>query len=172
MEIERIYNTLLHCWDEKTSFTPESCYPATSTMGQSLGTTLLIQKLLGGQVMCADLFLPRDNTMSFHYWNRVDRYGDIDFIRSSYGPGVSLLNIRPIQIVMPGQSTQSGIEPTLLADSQKASVDLLQQRFAMFHTFGIEPVIKFSRCCPLDSDADGNCYIHSAPGVLRHSQHN
>src|SRR6202140_4399243 len=67
------------CWSRDTSFDPEKWTPENSTHGQCAITALVIQDLLGGDLLRAKV------NGAEHYWNRLPDSSELDLTRDQFG---------------------------------------------------------------------------------------
>jgi hypothetical protein len=72
------------CWRRETSYDPEKWSPENPTHGQCAITALVIQDLLGG-----DLLKGKVNGAD-HYWNRLPDSSEFDLTRDQFGAAVSV----------------------------------------------------------------------------------
>jgi hypothetical protein len=76
------------CWRRETSYDPEKWSPENPTHGQCAITALVIQDLLGG-----DLLKGKVNGAD-HYWNRLPDSSEFDLTRDQFGAAVSVTSPR------------------------------------------------------------------------------
>src|SRR5258708_53300 len=72
------------CWSRDTSYDPEKWTPENPTHGQCAITALIIQDLLGG-----DLLRAKVNDAD-HYWNRLPDSRELDLTRDQFGSGLTI----------------------------------------------------------------------------------
>lgn len=72
------------CWRRETSYDPEKWSPENPTHGQCAITALVVQDLLGG-----DLLKGKVNGAD-HYWNRLPDSTEFDLTRDQFGAAVSV----------------------------------------------------------------------------------
>src|SRR6202140_5179705 len=72
------------CWSRETSYDPEKGTPENPTHGQCAITALVIQDLLGG-----DLLRAKGNGAE-HYWNRLPDSRELDLTRDQFGSALTI----------------------------------------------------------------------------------
>jgi hypothetical protein len=72
------------CWRRETSYEPEKWSPENPTHGQCAITALVIQDLLGGDLLRAKA------DGADHYWNRLPGCRELDLTRDQFGSTVTL----------------------------------------------------------------------------------
>ncbi|MCU1300709.1 MAG: hypothetical protein JWQ87_993 [Candidatus Sulfotelmatobacter sp.] len=70
---------LRECWSRETSYDPEKWTPENPTHGQCAITALVIQDLLGGDLLRAKV------NGAEHYWNCLPDLGELDLTRDQFG---------------------------------------------------------------------------------------
>jgi hypothetical protein len=76
----RMTKALSQSWSRDTSAEPQAWSEATPARGQCAVTALVVQDLLGGELLRCDV----GNTS--HYWNRLPSKREIDLTRHQFGP--------------------------------------------------------------------------------------
>lgn len=67
------------CWRRETSYEPGKWSPENPTHGQCAITALVVQDLLGGDLLRAKV------NGAEHYWNRLPDSGELDLTRDQFG---------------------------------------------------------------------------------------
>lgn len=75
---------LQECWSRETSYDPEKWTPENPTHGQCAITALVIQDLLGGDLLRAKV------NGAEHYWNRLPDSSEFDLTRDQFGDAASV----------------------------------------------------------------------------------
>jgi hypothetical protein len=84
-DLMRVLPTVFQeCWRRETSYDPEKWSPENPTHGQCAITALVIQDLLGG-----DLLKGKVNGAD-HYWNSLPDSSEFDLTRDQFGAAVSV----------------------------------------------------------------------------------
>jgi hypothetical protein len=74
---------LQECWSRETSYEPEKWTPENPTHGQCAITALVVQDLLGGDLLRAKV------NGAEHYWNRLPDSSELDLTRDQFGPALT-----------------------------------------------------------------------------------
>jgi hypothetical protein len=74
---------LQECWSRETAYEPEKWTPENPTHGQCAITALVIQDLLGGDLLRAKV------NGAEHYWNRLPDSSELDLTRDQFGPALT-----------------------------------------------------------------------------------
>ncbi|MFB9314834.1 YunG family protein [Nocardioides plantarum] len=119
-EIEAVVRS---SWGPDTSFATAD-YMARGdgrpSRGQCATTALLVQSLLGGDLMVADVEF-EGRIEGVHYWNVISGEVEIDLTRDQFGPGESLVNQR--RVTTPRSPSSAGEQPfQLLRDRVVAAL--------------------------------------------------
>jgi hypothetical protein len=72
------------CWSRETSYDPEKWTPENPTHGQCAITALVIQDLLGGDLLRAKV------NGAEHYWNRLPDSRELDLTRNQFGSALTI----------------------------------------------------------------------------------
>lgn len=75
---------LQECWSRETAYDPEKWTPENPTHGQCAITALVIQDLLGGDLLRAKV------NGAEHYWNRLPDSREVDLTRDQFGPALTI----------------------------------------------------------------------------------
>lgn len=78
--LARVTRALNRSWSRDTSAEPQAWSEATPAWGQCAVTALIIQDLLGGELLRCDV------GSTSHYWNRLPSKREIDLTRHQFGP--------------------------------------------------------------------------------------
>lgn len=109
--VEQIEAALRVSWGPDTRFARDDYvargagHPA---RGQCGTTALVVQRLLGGDLMVADL-VHEGHVDGVHYWNVTPEHGELDLTRDQLVEGESLENVR--RVVVPRNATSAGEQP-------------------------------------------------------------
>lgn len=76
---EELAEFLRQCWERETSYDPTRWSPDNRAWGQCAVTALIVQDLLGG-----DLLRGSVNGVE-HYWNRLPDLSEVDLTRHQFG---------------------------------------------------------------------------------------
>jgi hypothetical protein len=88
----------------RTSWSAETCDPvdlpwseANAPRGQCGATALVVQDLLGGDLLLAEVRNPDGSRQGVHYWNRLDDGTELDLTREQFAPTEAVQEPRVVQ---------------------------------------------------------------------------
>lgn len=107
-ELGRIEGALRASWGADTC-SPEELEragwsPANPAWGQCDVTALVVHDLLGGQLMCGEVYAVNGERQGFHWWNRLPDGSEVDLTRDRFRAG---------QVVMEGVSVPRPMKHSL-----------------------------------------------------------
>jgi hypothetical protein len=109
--VDEIETALRSSWGPDTVFASEDYMTrsdAQPSRGQCGTTALVVQRLLGGDLMVADVE-HEGQIEGVHYWNATPEHGELDLTRDQFVPGESLVNTR--RVTVPRNAATAGEQP-------------------------------------------------------------
>jgi hypothetical protein len=82
--------------------------PANPSRGQCAVTALVVQDLLGGELLVAEVDNPDGSRQGVHYWNRLAGGIEVDLTREQFAPGERVG--RPQAVERPADVTGARLE--------------------------------------------------------------
>ena len=88
LSVERLRQTLRAAWGADTCDPDDldDWRPDNPSRGQCGVTALVVQDLLGGELILGEVFVGHDK-VGYHYWNRLPDGSEVDFTADQFHPG-------------------------------------------------------------------------------------
>ncbi|WP_410621086.1 hypothetical protein [Amycolatopsis sp. cmx-8-4] len=78
------------CWDERTCDPSDAWDAANPAGGHCSVTAMAVAELLGGVLLCSEVFRPDGERAGLHYWNRLPSGLELDLTREQFRDGEQL----------------------------------------------------------------------------------
>lgn len=85
------FNRIKDAWCKETASPGTPDAGPYNPRGQCAVTALLVQDLLGGEIVRGVVFTSEE-TQESHYWNRIPGMGDVDITRAQYPEDITIPN--------------------------------------------------------------------------------
>ncbi|MFI8850654.1 hypothetical protein ACIGW3_10785 [Streptomyces sp. NPDC053499] len=116
-ELDRIEGALRASWGADTCAPDDleraGWSPANPAWGQCDVTALVVHDLLGGELMCGEVYAESGGRQGFHWWNRLPDGSEIDLTRDQFRAGQVVMEGVSVPRPM-GHSLRRAAEYTLL----------------------------------------------------------
>jgi hypothetical protein len=88
ISLERLRSAIRASWTVETCdpVDVDDWSPGNPSRGQCGATALVVNDILGGNLLVAEVLLPNGSRQGFHYWNRLPEGDELDLTRDQFSP--------------------------------------------------------------------------------------
>ena len=87
-DLEAVAAAMRRHWSLETCDTVDAAdwHPGNPARGQCGVSSLVLQEILGGELLLADVFFVDGGRQGYHYWNRLPDGTEVDLTRDQFAP--------------------------------------------------------------------------------------